>query len=348
MVIIVSINGKRGESSHLFGNQTMSSQIMKQRSLLKSKLSRFRAYQLEGEGSSFSYYDGQAFTLIEARLTDTSESRVRNEMETCDVKCINCLHITSWDSDHCARNELELILKEFTPRKIEFPGYYPHTDNAKECSQMIKNYKKNNPSAKIRKVDPEYIKSLDTAERWGYKNVVYHPKYISEKSNDNSTVQLFRTGCFNVASLGDVELTNLSAQLRRDKFFSNEVDILILAHHGADNGFTTSSFLKHVDPTVAICSSNYDSQFEHPKQEIRDLLNKYSIPLYTTKTGDIVIVSQSPHTRKYTIYNLKANSTAISSKAEFTTKKSKILGQGFDTAKNVYEKKKNPFRGIVK
>jgi competence protein ComEC len=321
---------------------------MRQTNLLKEKLTRFRAYQLGGEGSSFSYFDGQGFTLIEARLTEISESRIRNEMGTCNVKCVNRLHITSWDSDHCAKNELELILREFAPGKIEFPGYNPHTDNAKECLQMINNYKKNNPSAKIQKVDPEYIKSLDPAERWGYKNILYHPKYISEKSNDNSTVQLFRTGCFNVASLGDVELTNLSAQLRRDKSFSNEVDILILAHHGADNGFTTSSFLRHVNPTVAICSSNYDSQFEHPKQEIRDLLNKYSIPLYTTKTGDIVIISQHPHTKKYIIYNLKANSTNISSIAEFTTKKSKILGQGFDTVRNVYEKKKNPFRRFVK
>lgn len=321
---------------------------MEKENLLKSKLSRFRAYQLGCEGASFSYFDGNSFTLIEARLTETSESRVESELKVCGVKSINCLHITGWDIDHCAKSDLEKILEKFSPKRIEFPGYNPHTDIAKECLQIIKNYKAKKPSVKTQKVDPAYIKSLDPAEKWGYKNVFYHPKYISEKPNDNSTVKLFRTGCFNVASLGDVENQNLSAYLGRAKFFSNEVDILILPHHGADNGFTTSTFLKHTRPALAICLSNYDSQFEHPKQKIRELLDKYRIPLYTTKTGDIIIISLNPHRRKYKVYNLKSNSTDISSEEEFATKKSKILCHRMDTVRNIYERKKNPFRKFMK
>jgi competence protein ComEC len=42
---------------------------------------------------------------------------------------------------------------------------------------------------------------------------------------------------------------------------------MILAHHGADNGFTTKSFLAHIDPALAICSSDYDN----PREEIREL-----------------------------------------------------------------------------
>jgi len=256
---------------------------------LLSKCTRFRAYQLGNAGSSFSYFDGNNFTLIEARLTDLSRTYLEWELRNCGRTQIYGLHITSWDVDHCAKKELEIILKDFRPTKIEYPGYDPHTDTAAECLSIINTYKRKDQSKIIQKIDPPYIKSLENAENWGYKDVIYHPKYISEGSNCNSTVKLFRTGCFNVASLGDVDNQNISAYLKSQRIFYEEVDIMILAHHGADNGFTTASFIREVRPTIAICSSNYDNQFEHPKPEIKELLYKFEIPLYTTKTGDVVV-----------------------------------------------------------
>lgn len=161
-------------------------------------------------------------------------------------------------------------------------------------------------------------------------------------------MKLFRTGSFNVASLGDVESVAISASLRTYKSFYSEIDVMILAHHGADNGFTTSSFLKKVQPTIAVCSSNYDNKFEHPKKEIRELLNKQRIPIYTTKTGDIIVVSLPPHTTKYKIFNLISDSTKLSSEATFTTKKSKKLVHNLDTVKNIFEGNRRPFKGLRK
>src|SRR6516162_2083813 len=100
---------------------------------LQKRFTRFRAYQLGNPGSSFSYFDGEKFTLIEARLTDLSRPRVKKEMEICDVSRIACLHITSWDTDHCAENELEEILYTLFPKKIEYPGYAPKSDTAVRC-----------------------------------------------------------------------------------------------------------------------------------------------------------------------------------------------------------------------
>jgi competence protein ComEC len=45
---------------------------------------------------------------------------------------------------------------------------------------------------------------------------------------------------------------------------------MILAHHGADNGFTSKSFLTHIDPALAICSSDHDNQYDRPREEIRE------------------------------------------------------------------------------
>ncbi len=307
--------------------------------MLRKVLTRFRAYQLGTEGSSFSYLADGYFTLIEARLNDASTPTLANELEACDKKLIDCLHITSWDKDHCEPSELKLILTELAPSKIEYPGYEPHTEAAEESLRIISAYagspKRPGVTPTKQKVDPSYIKKLAAANSFAYQDVIYHPKFLTEdNSNDNSTVKLFRRGCFNLASFGDVESEDISSYLREDGILKGEVDVMILAHHGADNGFTTKKFLERVHPTVAICSSNYDNQFEHPREEIRELLHELGIPIFTTKTGDIVIRSLDPHTKKFTVINLIANSEEVSSTNTYTSKKSQYLIHNDDTLRD--------------
>lgn len=55
---------------------------------------------------------------------------------------VDVLHITSWDNDHCRPNELINILNKLRPKKIEYPGYKPHTDSGEESLKLINKYKK--------------------------------------------------------------------------------------------------------------------------------------------------------------------------------------------------------------
>lgn len=116
---------------------------------------------------------------------------------------------------------------------------------------------------------------------------------------------------------------------------------MILAHHGADNGFTTKKFLNHIDPTVAICSSNYDNQYDHPPQEIKDLLHEEGIWLKTTKTGDVIIRSIGDHIGQYEVMNLIAKSTEELSRRSFVSKKAGILDANGDTLRQRYGVKKH-------
>ncbi|AMO68933.1 hypothetical protein DOK_08029 [gamma proteobacterium BDW918] len=300
---------------------------------VKSKKTRFRAYQLGNAGSSFSYFNGGFFTLIEARYNETNEESIKQELKLCDVTKINNLHITSWDRDHCSPSQLEKILAEFKPNKIEYPGYIPHSEAGKESLKIIKAYElRGKGSNKIISVTPEYIDSLDKAENYGYKDTLHHPKVIDdESSNNNSTVKHFRSGSFNVLSLGDVECNNIASGLRRQRTINQETDIMILAHHGASNGFTTSAFVKTVRPTIAIASADYANQFKHPKQEIRDLLHKNDVKLFTTKNGDVVVFSTGSHAGHYKVVNLKAGSAEVSSEYDFIARKTSFLRNNTDT-----------------
>lgn len=301
---------------------------------------RFRAYQLGSAGSSFSYCAGDHFTLIEARLTEINKPKIMEEMQICGVDTIDTLHITSWDADHCASSEIAELLHLLRPSRIECPGYLPHTQSGRTCKGLIEAFQSRaNSPVDVKDINPEYIKSLNIAGELGYRDVLYHPKFIDpDNDNNNSTVKFFRRGSFNVLSLGDVESEYLSARLRRDKYLSRETDVLILAHHGADNGFTNKKFLRRIKPKVAICSSNYDNQFSHPKPEIRQLLFDEGIKLFTTKTGDVVVESRGEGQDDFVVTNLIKGSTEVSSRVQFKAEKQRLLSMNMDTVKQMFSK----------
>jgi competence protein ComEC len=311
--------------------------------MMKSIVTRFRAYQLGVPGSAFSYFADGEFVLIEGRLTDESRPSLIHEMQHCGVETAKTLHITSWDSDHCNRHELQELLDLTRPLKIECPGYDPYTDHGEGCLEIIGSYRdaqgRSNRAPTIVHVTPRYIDGLEEAEAAAFKNTFYSPRHIdADCPNNNSTVKHFRTGSFNVLSLGDVESPNIGARLRRSRILRTETDVMILAHHGADNGFTTKKFLAHLEPKLAICSSNFDNQYDHPRQEIRELLHEQEIRLMTTKTGDVIVKSIGDHTGQYRAINLKGNSQEISSTMDFKSKKGRILSFNADTLRQRYEK----------
>lgn len=310
---------------------------------LKSIKTRFRAYQLGQAGASFSYYVGGHFTLIEAVITDTNNPQLQNELEICGKTTIDTLHITSWDQDHCSISGLNWILTNLLPEKVEYPGYEPHTKSGEDCLSAIKAYERKSKSkgcsVKIQAISPQYIATLNTASELGYKDIVYHPKKLYASSNNNSTIKFFRGGSFNVLSLGDVEDENIAAMLRRCKTLCREVDVMILAHHGADNGFTTKTFLERIKPSVAICSSNYANQYTHPRDEIRTLLHQLEIKLFTTKTGDVIIESIGIHKGNYRVTNLISNSTQESSAYKYKARKAHWLSMNRDTLHNLSKPK---------
>lgn len=313
---------------------------------LRQVSTRFRAFQLDSHGSSFSYFANGQFTLIEARVTDVSRPRLWEELKACGKNAIDELHITSWDNDHCNEGDLEWILRNLVPRRIEYPGYEPHTDCGRECFNQISRYQQRwAPTHKvvIQRVDPPYITSLAKAQALGYQDIIYHPRRFSEWSNDNSTIKFFRTGAFNVLSLGDVEDPGIATLLQNCTTLCREVDVMILAHHGADNGFTSRRFLKELAPQLAICSANFRNQHDHPRQEIRDLLFEQGIRLFTTKTGDVLIRSLGGHTMDFRVTNFKANSNEVSSVYDYRSRKSKLLSANQDTVRAVL---KPGFRGL--
>lgn len=305
---------------------------------IKPVCTRFRAYQLGEPGSSFSYFADEHFTLIEARLTERSYPSLMAELKACGKINIDTLHITSWDQDHCDFKELQNILTRLQPSKVEYPGYVHDSENYKNCLHEILRYKdarcKATQSIIARCIDPIYVKNLEKAKGLDYNDIIFHPKEEFSGSNDNSIVKLYRRGMFNVASLGDVEHANIGSMLRRSHSFKTEVDILILAHHGSRNDINSKKFFETVKPTISVCSADYDNQYGHPHDEVREALYKVGVPIVTTKTGDVLIESAPNHRKEYRVTNYIGNTINISSQNYFVSKKFHLLKMNSDTIRN--------------
>lgn len=282
-----------------------------------NKITRFRAYQLGVKGASFSLSVDSDFTLIEARINECNAMNVINEMRIVGAQCLSLLHITSWDEDHCAEKDLSYILEYLKPQRIEYPGYMPDTECGKNCRRMILAYLQN-----LRldgtSMSPAFINSLEAGESAKFSTIIYNPTKEYEKHNDMSTAALFRKGRFTVLSLGDCESPEIAKTIMNDVMATKETDIMLMAHHGADNGFTTESFIRAISPRVAICACDYDNQYEHPRKEVTQMLYDNGIKYFTTKTGDVLIVCDTDNNVHVT--NYIGNGTKISSQYDFRPK----------------------------
>lgn len=131
-----------------------------------------------------------------------------------------------------------------------------------------------------------------------------------------------KSGVFSVLSLGDLEKEEISRWLTQFPTIINEIDILILAHHGSNNGFSTTDFIKSINPKIAISLSNRNNQYEHPHDAVyRRIINNNS-KYYSTKDGDIIIESVGEHTAKSTVYNYISNGEVCKDKFSFFSKRS--------------------------
>lgn len=167
-------------------------------------------------------------------------------------------------------------------------------------------------------ISPEYVNSLDAGESAKYSTIVYNPTKEYEKHNDMSIAALFRKGRFTVLSLGDCESPEIASTIMDCGIANRETDVMLMAHHGADNGFTTEEFIRRISPKIAICASDYDNQYDHPRQEVREMLYNNGVRFFTTKTGDVLVVCDTDNNVHVT--NYIGNGTKVSSTYEFRPK----------------------------
>ena len=98
----------------------------------------------------------------------------------------------------------------------------------------------------------------------------------------------------------------------------------------------THKFFVFFQPKITICTTDYCNRYEHPRDSVRKILYDLKIPIYTTKTGDIIIESTNGHRADYKLTNYQTNGKDIRSISEYVSKKSHFLRQNLDARRNRY------------
>ena len=116
------------------------------------------------------------------------------------------------------------------------------------------------------------------------------PYLENEARNENSIVLKLTHGETSFLLTGDAE-DDQEAQLIDRYGDQLKATVLKAGHHGSSSS-NSEGLLDAVDPKTVIISSDYDSQYGHPTDEVLQRLADRSISAYWTAThGDIVLLS---------------------------------------------------------
>ena len=107
-----------------------------------------------------------------------------------------------------------------------------------------------------------------------------------DEINDYSAVVKLTYGETDFLFMGDAEKYSES-KITADV----SADVLKVGHHGSDTS-SGESFLKKVNPSIAVISLGQDNEYGHPHREVLQRLNSRSIKIFRTdKLGTVVIGS---------------------------------------------------------
>ena len=105
----------------------------------------------------------------------------------------------------------------------------------------------------------------------------------------NSVTIVFGFGDFDYLTTGDVEA---DAEQRMVEQWTDELDVdaYQAGHHGSSTS-STESFMGEVEPSIAIISSDRDSQYGHPHDETLEIFDEFGVETYWTGVHEDIILT---------------------------------------------------------
>ncbi len=165
---------------------------------------------------------------------------------------------------------------------------HPHADHDGGVSAIynyypVHNYYDNKNASRgqrypVDPVDNMYIYILNPSKGKTYTNI-----------NDESIVMMITKGEFELLMTGDVEKAAENDMIKNGLYL--DADVLKVAHHGSKTS-TSEALLDKLTPEIAIVSAGKDNRYNHPSDEVLELLKTREIKVYETLgKGDVRIRS---------------------------------------------------------
>lgn len=191
--------------------------------------------------------------------------------------------------------EIELVIITHSDHD-HYGGAEFLVDRYKIGQIVINNLSKNDTS--LRKLKNKILlKNIKTVSRFSGDKIklgdgiltFYWPSVDFNTADGNETSSIFdyRERGFRLLFTGDSSPDSLNRLTYRD---INDIDVLMVPHHGSRNG-TTEKLLRLADPDIAVISVGKNNPFGHPHKSTLDLIKAKKIKiLRTDEDGDIKFI----------------------------------------------------------
>lgn len=170
------------------------------------------------------------------------------------IRSLSRVIITHGDQDHIGG--AEDVLRSITVKKVVL------------ATNKNKNSKQEENLLKVASEKRIPIEMVDTGKMWSegdYSFYVLGPKGSEMQENDNSIILYSELGGLKWLFMGDTEKNGEQSFI---SIFKNiEVDVLKVGHHGSKTS-STESFIKRVNPEVALIPVGKNNRFNHPHPEV--------------------------------------------------------------------------------
>jgi len=249
--------------------------FVKQQNLPLSKMKVHYIDVGQADATLIEYSQGDETFAVLIDTGDWNSSEVVTYLQTNNITDIDIVAITHPHADHIG--QLDKIIDTFDVSEVWMNG---ETTNSQVFSNALAAIEASN----VDYYEPEVGDVFDIGP---LEIAVLHPKSLSGDTNNNSIAIRLQYGEVSFLFTGDGEVEAESEMLNSGA--NLKANILHMGHHGSKTS-TTDSFLKAVQPDIAIYSASDDNQYGHPHIEALNRLEKSAALVYGTDIHGTVIV----------------------------------------------------------
>lgn len=222
-------------------------------------------FQYQGESGSYHIL----FDTGDWRRTDAV-----NYLNNLGIKKLDLVIISHPHADHIG--QLEDIMNQFNVKEVWMDGNTASSNVYQRALEAVLN-------SDATYYEPRAGEVFDVGPM---KIEVIHPSSLSGDLNTDSISTRITFGSVAFVMTGDAPTTSEQQMVNRGNI---NAQILSLGHHGS-NTSSSQSFLKAVNPDIAIYSAADGSQYGHPHADIVSRVENSGIKLYGTDVhGNIII-----------------------------------------------------------
>lgn len=211
-------------------------------------------------------------------LIDTgnwNSSEVVSYLQSENISEIDIIAITHPHADHIG--QLDKVIEAFDVSEVWMNG---ESTNSQVFARALEAIEANG----VDYYEPEVGEVFDIGP---LEIAVLHPNSPNGSTNNNSIAMRLQYGEISFLFTGDGEEQAENEMLNRKANLKS--NILHAGHHGSKTS-TTESFLRAVDPEIAIYSAGVGNQYGHPNPEFINRINSNETELYGTDIHGTILV----------------------------------------------------------